>query len=46
MDEDLTERDENGKGIRVFNTYYVQIFDSKSRKSLQRQVQHKTSDPA
>lgn len=23
MDEDFTERDENGNGIRVFNTYYV-----------------------
>ena len=23
MDEYLTERDENGNGIRVFNTYYV-----------------------
>lgn len=46
MDEEFTERDENGKGIRVINTYYVQIFDSKQRKSLQRQVQHKTSDPA
>jgi len=23
MDEDLTERDEDGNGIRVFNTYYV-----------------------
>ena len=36
MDEEFTERDENGKGIRVFTTYYVSIFDSKSRKSLQR----------
>ena len=36
MDEDLTERDEDGNGIRVFNTYSVQIFDSKKRKSLQR----------
>jgi hypothetical protein len=29
MDEEFTERDENGKGIRVINTYFVQIFDSK-----------------
>jgi hypothetical protein len=29
MDEDFAERDENGNGIRVFCTYYVQIFDSK-----------------
>ena len=27
-DEFLTEIDENGKGIRVVNTYFVQIFQS------------------
>ncbi len=36
MDENFTELDEDGNGIRVISTYYVQIFDSKSRKSLQR----------
>lgn len=36
MDENFTELDEDGNGIRVFNTYYVQIFDSEKRKSLQR----------
>jgi hypothetical protein len=35
-DEFLTERDENGKGIRVYNTYYVQIFESTKSPSIQR----------
>jgi hypothetical protein len=27
-EEFLTERDENGKGIRVKNNYYIQLFRS------------------
>jgi len=33
------EKDEFGRGIRVPATYYVQIFDSKLRSSVQRSVQ-------
>jgi hypothetical protein len=33
-DEFFTERDENGKGIRVYNTYYVQIFESTKSPSI------------
>ena len=33
-DEYLTEMDENGKGIRVVNAYYVQIFQSSKNPSI------------
>ena len=33
-DEFLTEMDEYGNGIRVANTYYVQIFDSSKSPSV------------
>ena len=45
MGEYLNERDSLGNGIRVPATYYVQVFNSTTEKSLQRQVQMKVDMP-
>jgi len=38
MGEYVDEKDDSGKGIRVPASYYVQIFDTDKRPSLQRTV--------
>lgn len=44
--EPLREKDEQGYGIRVKATYYVQICDGVKRLPVQRVVQQKVHDPA
>ena len=39
VDEALNEVDENGNGISVPATYYVQLFNMKKRSPLQRTIQ-------
>jgi hypothetical protein len=46
MGEAVNETDSTGEGIRVSADYYVQIFNSKQEKSVQRLVQHKVDDVA
>lgn len=46
MGEWVDETDENGDGIKVPATYYLQIFDEATSKTQQRAVMHKTLDPA
>ena len=45
MGEYFNERDSLGNGIRVPATYRVQVFNSSTEKSLQRQVQMKVDMP-
>lgn len=44
--EPLQEKDKDGNGIIVKNTYYVQICDGEKRLPLQRVAQHKINDIA
>ena len=45
VDQFLNETDAFGQGIRIYATYYVQLFDTASSTSLQRQVQQYQADP-
>ena len=46
MGEPVNETDAFGHGIRVPATYYVQLFDTKVERSVQRLVQQKIEEPA
>jgi len=45
MGDFLDETDEDGLGIKVPATYFVQIFDEEKRNTQQRRVLHRTMDP-
>jgi hypothetical protein len=45
MGEWLDEKDENGFGIRVSATYYIDLFNKKQRISRQRLIQQRTDEP-
>lgn len=45
MGEPLNETDANGNGISVPASYYVQLFKTKSRNSLQRVIQQRVDNP-
>lgn len=41
VDEPLNEKQADGAGIRVPATYYVELFNTQKRSSLQRTIQQK-----